>query len=345
MEKLVDTFFDEFDGEEFCHVFVPKKNEYKVRNSKKTDKIDNKRQKKLEKFDKMIPGQFNFHYSTQKLGDHMFIIKPDTIVTVTVKLHGTSAIFSNILCKKPLKLPLYLRVFNKVVDAVPFLKPLRVTDTYEDYDFVYSSRSVIKNQYINPKAADGGFYKTDVWEDYYKLLNGKIPEDMTIYGEIFGYQPASHDKMIQKGYDYGCDPGTNKLMIYRITTNIGDGKKFEWEVDEVREWTLHFMKENPDIADRLHPIDILYHGTLKKLYPDVDTEKHWTENVLLALKNDKEHFGMELNEPLCKNKVPREGIVIRIDHDPVVQAFKLKTDAYALKEAKDMDAGVVDIEM
>ena len=55
---------------------------------------------------------------------------------------------------------------------------------------------------------------------------------------------------------------------------------------------------------------------------------------------------MELNEPLCKAyKVPREGIVIRIDGDTVAEAFKLKTDVFYGKEQKEIDAGNVDIEM
>ena len=66
---------------------------------------------------------------------------------------------------------------------------------------------------------------------------------------------------------------------------------------------------------------------------------------LTALKNDKEHFNMEMDEPLCKNKVPREGVVIRIDNDPLKQAFKLKTDYFYGRESKMVDNGEVDIEM
>ena len=105
------------------------------------------------------------------------------------------------------------------------------------------------------------------------------------------------------------------------------------------------METYPQIADRLYPIDILYHGTLGDLYPEVDVHTHWQENVLIAMKNDKNRLGMELNEPLCKNKVPREGVCIRIDNDPINECFKLKTDAFAVREAKEMDNGTVDIEM
>ena len=168
---------------------------------------------------------------------------------------------------------------------------------------------------------------------------------MTVYGEIIGYISGSQT-MIQKQYDYGCEVGTNKFMPYRITTEDENGKKYEWDVSEVKEWTEQLIKKYPDIKERIEIIDILYHGTLKDLYPQFDVTEHWHENVLEALKNDKEHFGMELDEPLCKAyKVPREGLVIRIDGDPVAEAFKLKTDVFYGKELKEIDAGNVDMEM
>jgi hypothetical protein len=45
-------------------------------------------------------------------------------------------------------------------------------------------------------------------------------------------------------------------------------------------------------------------------------------------------------------QVPREGIVIRIDNDPIREAFKLKTASFALGEAVLYDdADYVDIEV
>ncbi len=63
------------------------------------------------------------------------------------------------------------------------------------------------------------------------------------------------------------------------------------------------------------------------------------------MKADKKCFGMETNEVLCKNKVPREGVCIRIDNDPRPENFKLKCAKFLSKESKDIDAGEVDIEM
>ena len=56
---------------------------------------------------------------------------------------------------------------------------------------------------------------------------------------------------------------------------------------------------------------------------------------------------MEEYEPLCLyEKVPREGIVIRIDDDPIAEAFKLKTTSFKLGEALLYDdVNYVDIEV
>ena len=56
-------------------------------------------------------------------------------------------------------------------------------------------------------------------------------------------------------------------------------------------------------------------------------------------------FDMEKDEPLCKIKVPREGICVRIDNDPVNECFKLKTNAFRQWESKKTDNNEVDSEM
>ena len=157
--------------------------------------------------------------------------------------------------------------------------------------------------------------------------------------------------MIQKFYDYGCKEGENKLMIYRITVEAEDGTKKEWNVSQVYDWTLGLIYRMKAYGDenfkQIHPIDILYHGCLSELYPDVGVEdSDWGSKIINRIKDDREHFGMEEYEPLCEyNQVPREGIVIRIDDDVINRAFKLKTTSFFLKEALLVDSGEVDSEM
>jgi hypothetical protein len=54
---------------------------------------------------------------------------------------------------------------------------------------------------------------------------------------------------------------------------------------------------------------------------------------------------MEQQESLNIKSMPREGICLRIENDPVAECFKLKCKKFLEKEAKAIDKGEVDIEM
>ena len=212
----------------------------------------------------------------------------------------------------------------------------------KEYGNIYASRSVIKNQYINPNKHD--YYKGDPWGCVNRDFAPYLDNGMTVYGEIVGYNEGSNDSMIQKKHDYGCKPGQWKFMPYRITMTDEIGEKTEWDIAEVDKWTRDLVAAHPELAEKTMFLTIVYHGRFGDLYPDIDESNHWHENVLARMKADKEHFLMEEDEPLCKNKVPREGIVIRIDGDKFARAWKLKTARHYDLEAKAHDKGEVDTE-
>ena len=337
LNQYVGEDFDTIEDKLFIKAYVPF-----VPERRQVSKVE-KRNKKIEQFDRMVKGEFSFHYDTAPLPKCIGRLKPSDVVTITSKLHGTSICIGKLHVKTPIKLPFYKWIWNKLVDLTGLFKAHRITDYVIDYGNVTASRTVIKNQYINENVSDG-YYGVDVWSEYGNLIYPFLSEGMIIYGEIIGYLTDS-DKMIQKNYDYGCNKGKNKLMIYRITTNNEDGTKYEWNVTEVKEWTEKLVKDHPEIADRIHVIDLLYHGTLADLYPNISYMDHWHENVLESLRNEKERFNMEKNDPICKNKVPFEGIVLRIDNDEFAEAFKLKCAKFLSKEREEIDKGEVDIEM
>lgn len=338
LEEYLGQDFDTVDGELFVKAYVPFVPEKRTKTSSAE-----KRNKKIVRFDRMIEGEFSFNYDSLLLPKYIHKIKPTDSVAITVKIHGTSFVCGKVHVKTPIKLPFMRRMCNKFIDLTGLFKKYRTIDYKIEYGNVTSSRTVIKNKYINKDVTDG-YYSVDVWGEYGELIYPYLSEGMTLYGEIFGYLTNS-TKMIQKQYDYGCEVGTNKLMPYRITTSLPDGGKYEWNVEEVKEWTEKLIKEHPEIADRIHVIDLLYHGTLTDLYPTLSLTEHWNENVLEELRNDKKHFGMEKDEPLCENKVVREGLCIRIDDDETNENFKLKCQKFYDREKKLMDEGEVDIEM
>lgn len=321
LEEHVGEDFDEINGEQFVHVYVPP-----VKENNHVSKGD-KRNAKLKRFKLLIDnGTFRFHYSTSQFQKEIKCFSPDEKVFISNKLHGTSAIFSNTLTNVPTNW--FKRMWRKFITH---------RDEYDQkYNLIYSSRTVIKNQYINPNQKEGGYYGDDVWGHWAKKLGGLIPENYCVYGEIVGFTP--NGSPIQKGYDYGCSGGQSKLMVYRLTIN---GK--EQDIPEVIKFG-EYLKENLGVDVLEFPL--LFEGTLQELYPDLDTSNHWHENVLENMKNEK-RFHMEENEKMCKNKVPVEGVVIRksLDIHPLPSAWKLKTNKFFFRESSLIDEGEIDIEM
>lgn len=78
------------------------------------------------------------------------------------------------------------------------------------------------------------------------------------------------------------------------------------------------------------------------MYPELSVAEHWNENFLQKLANDTQ-FYMELNSPSCSNKVPHEGIVIKMENMKS-EAFKLKCFKFLDKEGKALDKGETNIE-
>lgn len=340
-DMKIGTQFNYVGDTQFCWKYVPITDAKPQREHDKSDKWKKLMRRTRECFDKLIEGQFEFHYDTKKLEGEIGNIRPDQTVSVSVKVHGTSVILSNILCNRKLTL------WEKVK------KFFGCNVQTKEYSNIYSSRKVIKNRYLNEGVRD--YYGSDIWGCVNKAFEKFLSPGMTVYGEIVGYIEGT-TQMIQAKHDYGCEPGQWKFMPYRITLTDETGYKTELNVEEVQSWIYCILDTHANekayqsgakwytYKDCLMPLNILYNGPLKDMYDDLDVENHFHENLLERMKNDKEWLLMEKNEPMCKNKVPREGVVIRIDDDICPRAWKLKSKAHYNLEALAHDNDEVDIE-
>jgi hypothetical protein len=276
-----------------------------------------------EGVDKIRIDQFRYHYDTVLLKKTPYVLNPNDVIHISSKWHGTSAISAYVLCHKPLN---WKQKIAKWLTG----------NTFDDYDYVYSSRSVIKNRYI--KEPSKFEHKPDVWEIADDVVRPHLQKGQSVYYEIVGYLPSGG--YIQKDYDYGCVPpsdsyqeGVNyKIMVYRVTHTDPDGNVFEYSTQQVRQWC--------DKAG-LTPVIQFYYGYAKDLYKDLDKE-NWNTEFVQRLSLDKSMY-MEQMSPDCSNKVPHEGVVIKIE-DGSSRAFKLKSFAFTQKEQKSLDKGEHDIE-
>ena len=320
-ELYIGDEFDELRGIEICRKYI-----IPVRNIGGGSKIAKK-----PKESKIIDGQFRFHDNTSQLYRNLDKIHPDDIISITYKVHGTSGISSRILCKRK------LNYFGG------FLKLLGMNIVETQYDYIYSSRKVIKNPELNPNA--NHFYQDDIWGCAHEKLKDYLQDGMTLYYEIVGYLPSG--SYIQKDYDYGQEPNTFSIFIYRITYTNPSGKVFEFSFKQMQEW----CKQNG-----LNCVYELYYGQASNYYKAFKGSENkeirrrrrysinkdgnkWRERFLEDLKtlyNEKDCF-------MCNNKVPEEGCVIRIEKNEF-EAYKCKSERFYERETKLLDKGETDIE-
>ena len=289
-------------------------------------------------FDRILEDQFRFHYDTTLIKKCPNVIKPGDLISITEKVHGTSGISAYVLCKTP-------RAWNNkacawIAKNIFRLNLIGDVDHCIEYDYLYASRTVIKNKFFNKNVTDG-FYGVDVWKYADNLVKPCLQKGMTVYYEIVGFLP--NGGYIQKGYDYGCIPPKEgdvyqhgvhfKVMVYRVTLTNASGNVHEFSAREVQQW-CKFVG--------LAPVTEYYYGFASDLYPELKVEEHWNENFIQMLANDK-RFHMECDSPTCNNKVPHEGIVIKSENMKS-EAFKLKCFKFLDKEGKALDKGESNIE-
>lgn len=259
------------------------------------------------------------------------VIKPNDLISITEKVHGTSGISAYVLCKQPLN---WKQKVAKWLTGEEFNK----------YDYLYASRKVIQNQYYNPNVSLG-FYGVDFRQYADAIVKPCLQPGMTVYYEIVGYLPnGGHiQKLGNLTCDYGCIPPAQgekyehgkhfKVLVYRITLTNICGHIHEFSAKEVQQWCYQMG---------ISPVVEYYYGYAKDLYPDLNPDEHWNENFLQRLANDKQ-FYMECNSPSCANKVPHEGLVIKIENMKS-EAFKLKCFKFLDAEGKALDKGESNIE-
>lgn len=232
-----------------------------------------------------------------------------------ILIHNSSGIFSYLPCRRKLSWK----------DKVARLLGVHVQET--QYDYVFASRRVVKND--TDSDAKVHFYATDIWNEVGESIKDKIMQGITLYGEVVGFQSSGGH--IQKGFDYGCKENEKKFYVYRITFTAPDGESYEFTRDQMTEYCSKYD---------LPTVPLFYYGKAKDLYPDLNHDEHWHENLIERMMKDyteKDCF-------MCINKVPEEGVVLVIESLKSFDAFKLKSFRFLEYETKEKDEGVENIE-
>jgi len=311
------------EGDEFTHingVEICKK--FKIQNSSK-EKQERTATGKLEnKFDKIVPNQFRFHESTAHFMKCISYFNLDDVIVISNKIHGTSSVYSNVLINKQLTWKEKLAKWFGI----------HIVTT--EYGNLYSSRSVLKNKYINPNASEG-YYNEDIWGVVNEELKGKIEEGITLYGEIVGMTP--NGKWIQKNYDYSAlvqEEKKHGFFCYRITYTKPNGQVIEFSHNQILNYCKKYNIDTPPIY---------FFGTIRELLQNKSngSKEAWQENFVDVLHNS---FNLEKKCTYCTNDVPAEGIIIRKDGMNTFEAYKLKAKLFLLGEEKEQQKGISNLE-
>lgn len=310
--------FEEVNGHPICSKYIPPT---KTQGSgiPKTGKAYKKKESKV------ITNQFRFHYDTSQLGKNMHKINPEDVISISWKMHGTSAIASKVLCKKRLSWK----------EKVAKLLGIKVIET--EYSYLYASRKVVKNEAITPNH----YYNYDLWTEVGKThFEGKLHDGESVYYEIVGY--TKDGSYIQKGFDYGCQQYgiegevSNRTYVYRVTRTAPDGSFIDLDWGQVKERCKELGVEYcPEIY--YGKADDFYYHSVKEENQTLDS---WRNELLLSLQ---EKYVYDQDSQFCINKVPEEGIVVRKE-GLYLEAFKLKSFRFLEFESKQLDEEVIDIE-
>ncbi len=319
-EKVEDIFLEGTSFTDIRDLWLCKKYVGVQSVSSKVEAPKSRSDKKLAKFSKLVPNQFKFHIKTPNLGYSQHMLKPGELIALTEKLHGTSAVFSNVLINKQLKW--YEKLLIK----------LGINLVTTEYGNLYSSRTVLKNSTVNPDAS--GFYSADVWGHVNEKIKDYIEQGVTLYGEIVGWVPNS-SSAIQKGYTYGMTLGSCEFYIYRMTYTKPNGEVIEYSWDMIKHYCTTY--------DLKHVPELFYDFTER-----FETRTDWTdlheqaesEKIYNTIQRRWVH---EQDDPKNPGK-PAEGIVVRFCNHPHFKVFKLKNKRFALMETAAQDNNEVDIE-
>ena len=205
---------------------------------------------------------------------------------------------------------------------------------------------VIKNGYLNPNTGEG-FYGEDIWGVVAKEVGHLIPKNWTLYGEVLGYLESGAG--IQGKYDYGCKVGEHKFYVYKISVVNTDGNVIFLTDKQIQEWC--------DKVGLLYSDTFIYYGQARNYF---DYSEGFGENVELTYKDNLSytnvaewrnqflnHLEILHNEKdcyMCTNKVPEEGIIVRVEKLEQYEAYKLKSKRFLLMESEEQEKEVSNIE-
>lgn len=316
--------FTTLNGHEICKKYIP------ARQNRQGNVSEGNRVRKKKA---PIAPLFIEHADTEQLAYNLNAFKPNDLIEITLKMHGTSQRTGYLPMLKGYKRTLLDRIMRR--DGAPI---------YE-YGYVSGTRRTVLNDW------EGGFYGSNMFrKKHADFFEGKLHKGEEVYYEVVGFtdegmpimSSASNRKLNDKDFlkkygetttfSYGCSctgyytygDGSYDVLpksdfyVYRMTMTNEDG--------DVIEYTPDFMRYRCEQMG-CKCVPMLWKGFI----PDHPGATY--DNTISAgewIKNIAEQY-YDGPDPIGKTHV-REGVVIRILNRPKFCAYKHKNFAFKCLE-------------
>ena len=324
LSELTEGFaFTTLNGHEICKKYIP----MRQNRQGQVSEGNHVRKKKAP-----IAPLFIEHADTEQLAYNLDAFKPNDLIEITLKMHGTSQRTGYLPMLKGYKRTLLDKIMRR--DGTPI---------YE-YGYVSGTRRTVLNDW------EGGFYGSNMFrKKHADFFEGKLHKGEEVYYEVVGFTDegmpimasASNKKLNDKDFlkkygetttfSYGCSctgyytygDGSYDVLpksdfyVYRMTMTNEDG--------DVVEYTPDFMRYRCEQMG-CKCVPVLWRGFL-------DDTTNWNDAGMTAGEQVKEIAEQYYDgpDPIGKTHV-REGVVIRILNRPKFCAYKHKNFAFKCLE-------------
>lgn len=306
---------------------VPICNKYINEATRKASGGQNKTKIKRD-YEKMI-GFAEHQDTSQFYKSFKSLVEPGDIITVTLKLDGTSVRIGNPYLTK------HNTWYNRLLS-----KLLNVNMVFNRFT-VGTRRVTLSSLDKKYEKNKEGYYKDNhsMYREPAAKLEGLLLPGETIYGEIVGWVDENRVLFDRGGvkFKYGCAPGTRDFYVYNIKHTLPNGYTFNlpWNLIKARCMELG-VKYVPEI-----PLECGQSQAIVDAFIDDDHRNNYLGFIHKAIE--------ELivgADPIDPSHI-REGVVVRIDKANVNQTHFLKAKSmeyYQLEDQSKMSQTFVDIE-
>lgn len=295
--KVGDSF-DALKGVVICEKYIPKKDVVK-------NNITPTSKGKVRAKD-VFP-LFQRHTDTKQLMYNLESFREGDLVTITLKMHGTSQRTSFTVKHRE----------DSTLEKVS--KKLFGLSKPKTWELITGTRRVVLDSY------DGGYYGDNSFrKNHHERFEGKLNKGETVFYEVVGYtdtgkpiMPNSNnlkmnDKDFVKKYgeetefSYGCNPGESEIYIYRMTMQNEDGHIVEYPT-----WFTKIRAEQMGV-NHVPVFDTFFFSTQEDLMNRVERFEGGAD-------------------PIGKTHI-REGVIVRIENRDKFDAYKQKNFEFKVLE-------------